>query len=484
MIEKTRDVEAAYATLERHKDSTVKLLSSRYGRNRAPEQLRVLLETKQLRLLDTDEGQRIINDRDYTLNEMILSAARSRGAVTMPPIPENIIRQTIESAAFQVTPEQEKAIRNALTNRLSIIIGGPGTGKSAILKLICQILNHKAHQPTCLVAAFSARIAVKTADRCGTEGYTLHALTGTIPNSEQTFGQPINQTLAAVIIDEAFSVSPQMLSRLLAQVGWDTRLILVGDPGQMMPIEGGRTLHDLAQAGIVATTRLTLSHRLSGSEPNSERSHLELQSDRLLDGFVPHSGPGLKIHTAHDDSGGQLKARTAVRLFQGSVANGHTCVILTATRFGACGHIAINKLIVGNSMPSAGHELITTSRHPDNLWKNGEKCVVVAADEKMMELKFEDSKRVFCPRRHPGLAFGYAMSGHRGQGLEYDRVILILDRFGANLHSRQYVRSAITRAPSCIILTDPGLLERAAKRDDLNMRTPILKNIASRQNQN
>ena len=448
-------------------------LEAAHGVAAGRERMERMLAERRLVVLDGDQGRRIVADADYAMHLALLSEIRARTTRAFPAPCPSVVGRCLAEAGLPIGADQRAAIEGMTGNGLSVVSGGPGTGKSTTVRTAARVLG-TGGRGTSIVAAFSARIAVSTGRKAGLRGVTLHSLTGTPPGETWGRGTPLDPGLDAVFVDEAFSVEPAMLLRLLRLAAPHTRIALLGDPGQMPPIAGGRSLHDVLEHGLAPCFELTTSHRLAGSD------HLRDQVGRIAAGHVPKAGPGLRICVGTGGRGsGRAKAAFAAKLLKGSLDRGIACVALTATRYGDCGHVAINRLVTGCPSPRTGDEVITTEGHAKGAWRNGERAVVTDAGEDWMVLSFDDGRAVRETRPHAAVALGYAMSGHRGQGLEYSRAVVVLDSTGSRMLSRQYLCSVLSRAADCIVLTDPGLLEVACRRDEVASRTSILAAIAN-----
>ncbi len=447
----------------RHLDESARLIAT-HGRSEGARRLDDMLAMGGLHVIEAGNGRHIVTRAEHSVHLGIMaeaarratSSARWQGSITTPGL----------------TREQRDAAGGMLRSLLSIVTGAPGTGKSTTIAAAAAAMRTAGETGRIVVAAFSARVAIATARRASIEGMTLHALTKTRPGADIGSGDPLDRHIAMLFIDEAFAVEPAMIMRVLRLAAWTTRIALVGDPDQMPPIGTGRCVHDMLECGLAPHWRLTVPHRLAGS------NHLRRQIQRVGEGHVPIPGRGLRIVTTTDENGGgKAKAMMAAKLVSGSMNAGRSCIALTTTRHGFCGHVAINRLITGTALPRRGDELITIERDPGGRWKNGERATVIDTAGDSMEIEFEDARRLWVDRKDARIALGYAMSGHRAQGLEYDRGVLVLDNAGRHLLSRQYLVSALSRAPDMVVLTSPGLLRMAVARDEIATRAPTLKAI-------
>ena len=448
---------------------------ARLGRQAGDAHVRSALASRSLRIVDTEDGRHIVPEAAYSVHERILEVIEARRVAFRPPPPGDLAAWASRNHP-DLDADQREALRMVVLQGTCLMNGGPGTGKTRVLAAAAAYLRQAEPASRIVVTAFSARIAMSTARRCGAEGFTTHALTGTRPGTEMDNGRTIHASVGTIFLDEAFSTTPEMVLRLLRQAPREARVCLCGDETQILPIGGGRAVHDLLSSKALPGTTLRTSHRLGPG------SHLAAQRDRIMSGLRPSQGDGLRIVSP---SGGdpaerqRRKASWAAELYRGSRAAGLSCVVLTTTQFGPTGHVAINRAIAGCDRKAEGDEVITTARHPRGLWRNGQRGIVRSADGDALVVDFDDGMSVEADARDPTLALGYAFSGHRGQGLEYDRAVVILDMAGRKLLNRQYLVSTLSRARDCILIAEAELIAYAASRDDLRGRAAIMKSVLS-----
>ena len=440
------------------------------GPTKAPDTIRRLLAAKRIHVLDTVTGRRLVDASDYELNMQILVGVTARvGTIPLPQSPD-VVATFLATTEIASDEGQIAAFAGAIQNRICIIEGPPGTGKSTLASVIARWLMTQ-EEGRLVVAAFSARIKEKTAKRCQAPGYTLHQLTQTVPGEEHVWsGRRIDDEITTIIVDEAFAMGPLLLNRVLRMAHASCRIILIGDPRQMPPIERGRSLHDLHDTGIVPVYRLSTSHRMGHD------SHLSNQAARIAQGLMPRQGPGLRIRTSSTTgpSSDQAKAELAATLFKGSRRSGRSTVVITPHQYGAAGHVAINRLITGDTGIAIGDEIITTEARRKK-WQNGEMATVVDQTTDDLTLMFQDGRKVVVPRDENAFVLAYAISGHRSQGLEYDREILVLASSGSKMVTREFLVAAFSRARDVVVLTDPGIIEAGIRRHEINTRPAILR---------
>jgi len=154
-----------------------------------------------------------------------------------------------------LTAEQRGGVRNAFTHRLSLITGGPGTGKTASIRTIATVAAGQGARV--LLVAPTGRAAIRMHEASGMRATTVHSALGWIPGEGPTHGahDPLNCDL--LIVDETSMANLELLVTLLRAVGPGAHVVLVGDADQLAPVGAGKPFAELVAAESVPTTRLT-----------------------------------------------------------------------------------------------------------------------------------------------------------------------------------------------------------------------------------
>ncbi len=421
-------------------------------------------------MLARDLKTRIYLRRQWAQEVRVASAlnarlqARSIDATEMPVRP-------VADAHMQA---QEHAAADALSARLYVLGGGPGTGKTRSIALIRDGFLRMAPNRPVLLAAPTGKAAQRLR-----ESLEVHQAADSEAEAPRTStvhrllkDRDVLADAAAVIIDEASMLDLGLLDRLLAALAPETALVLVGDPAQLASVEAGRVLGDLFEALSARDPRgrihLLLRHNFRADRalfPLAEAarlgdhdafySALEQASDRVA--FYPcHDATGL-----HEQLSRQVDAALAAgRSLNSGVA------FLCAHRVGTFGAAGVNAFLESHWPQGAGPNrpmpvLLEASVPELDLW-NGD----------LGELVVQDGMRgfrrgtLFVPEALlPGFAPGYALTVHKAQGSEFDSIVLVLPDRASAVLSRELLYTAITRARQrVVILGAPSSLEAALAR--------------------
>ncbi len=187
-----------------------------------------------------------------------------------------------ERYKLQLAPEQEAAVRMALTSPVSILTGGPGTGKTHTLQALLTLARTKGLR--CVQAAPTGRAAKRMAEATGQPAGTLHRVLDLRPGGQA--GRGPDNPLAAdlVIVDEASMLETLLANQLVKALAPGTHLLLVGDPDQLPSVGPGEVLADLLRSERFAITRLTHLFRQGAG------SGIALNAKRILAGELPRFG--------------------------------------------------------------------------------------------------------------------------------------------------------------------------------------------------
>jgi len=392
--------------------------------------------------------------------------------------------------------QQLEAVKNALTRRLSVITGGPGTGKT-----------HLTHALVAMAATRNLRIRLlaptgRAARRLteATEGApaaTIHKalewIPGELPGRDED--SPIEADL--VIVDEASMLSLEICRHLIAAIGPRTHLVLIGDVDQLPPVGPGKPFCELIETGLVPTVRLEYvfrqarismivgaAHAIRAGEqpprePSGDREVIEMR-DFYRHNRSSASGLADDVVTMATERIPEQFDLDPVREVQ----------VLAPMYRGALGidalHDRIRDVLCGSAEPvldgrfRVGEKVITTRGIPELELANGTLLVIESADDDRSELRLETDlgDRVVIPYEQArALRGAFCTSVHKAQGIELPAVIVCLHSSHApQLLSRNLLYTAVTRAQRlCVLAGDEQAVARALANTDASDRHSRLR---------
>lgn len=208
--------------------------------------------------------------------------------------PGRIAGEAVAAGGVRFDADQRAALLSALRHRMSIITGGPGTGKTTILRALIEAASAAGSRRIRLCAP-TGRAARRLADLTGRPASTIHRLLGQAERWRRQLEEggdpnPVDDPLARslMIVDEASMVDAQLFERLLRNLPDEAQLVIVGDADQLPSVGPGACLRDLI-AGGVPTTRLTRVYR------QDEASGIALGARAILEGRMPQAAGGLRL---------------------------------------------------------------------------------------------------------------------------------------------------------------------------------------------
>ena len=391
---------------------------------------------------------------------------------------------------LQLAPQQREAIRMALTHKALVITGGPGTGKTTILRCIIQILEKKGVRIH--LASPTGRAAKRMAEATGHEALTIHRLLEWSPAAagfQRNAHRPLETDL--VIVDEASMIDVVLMNSLLRAVPLMAGLVLVGDADQLPSVGPGTVLRDILESGRVPSVRLTEIFR------QAEQSRIVLNAHRVNRGEFPDlsrpaGGGDSDFHFLPEEEPERLQQlivelasrRLPARLRFDPVEDIQVLTpmhrgVIGATQLNAALQAALNparagvvEVMRGGRIFRVGDRVMQVRNNYDKEVYNGdigriarieleEQEVVVRVDGRPVTYEFSELDE---------LMLAYAATVHKSQGSEYPAVILPMHTTHYPMLQRNLLYTALTRAKRLLVLVGMKKALAIAIRSDATLR--------------
>lgn len=446
---------------------------------------------------------------EYELAENSISQSIASIIETPSQLPAINIEKAIawaqERAGFEFACEQQAAIHAALSAKISVITGGPGTGKTTILRALVDIL--KAKKLRVLLAAPTGRAAQRMNQATHSFAQTIHRLLKPDPNT-QGFIHNERSPLQAdfVIVDEASMIDTKLAKSFLSALPRHAHLAFVGDINQLPSIGAGAILENIIQSPQVKTTSLNKIFR------QKKCSNIITTAHAILDG---HAGaPGI-VNSIADISSNTMDLqfiyapdpedciKKVIELYKDYLPKHYKLdllmdiQVLVPLHKGSAGihnfnlelQSAINNLnnknlTIGNTRFKVGDKVIQTRNNYDKAIFNGDLGKIVSIQEETgtMQVDFEGQLTELERMEMGDLSLAYAISIHKSQGSEFPIVIMPLLKQHFIMLKRNLLYTGITRGRKKVfIIGDPVAYAMAVNNIESNIRqTGLLQKLRER----
>ena len=454
--------------------------------------LQRLLERGELRLVELPEPC-ILTPQ----NELIETAAAQRlrrlardgGAAEEPAVNFASVFATL---ALELTEEQKQAVLAAVRNRLTVITGGPGTGKTTIIRAIIEVL--RANRRPVLVAAPTGRAAKRIEESAFCPASTIHRLLKFNPESGRFVHDARNPLPAGtVIVDEFSMVDSFVLFSLLQALSDDTQLIIIGDKDQLPSVGPGNVLRDMIASGFFPVIYLQRNFRQDQGSLIVENACRVNGGEPLL---LPKPDPDADfvfLRVREEAQALEKVERILRRYGEEHPFNSPGLQVLAPMYRGDAGIDRLNQMVQERFNPEPLllrrekgafkrlDKVMQTRNDYDKGVFNGDLGVVAGYDagDRLLRVDFDGWVVEYAADELDDLSLAYAVSIHKAQGSEYDVVVLCLLGAHARMLSRELFYTAVTRARRrLILLSDEETIARAvANSQPVQRRTLLLQRL-------
>ena len=401
-----------------------------------------------------------------------------------------LIADAAAATGAPLTAQQQQAIHTALTHKVSILTGGPGTGKTTTLRALIHVLQREGH--TFALASPTGRAAKRLAEATGHPARTIHRMLGYSPAEGFAHDEDAPLPVDFVVVDEVSMLDGFLAYSLFRAIDPRSHLLLVGDVDQLPSVGAGDVLRDMIASGTVPVTRLdTIFRQAAGSLiiSNAHRinqGQMPLFLDEANDFFLFNLGddPDRVAEMVVD----VVKNRIPSRFGLDPLDDVQVIVPMYRGRAGVSSlnqelQAALNpkgrpaERILGGRVFRVGDKVLQTSNNYDKEVFNGDVGRIRAMDftNQEMTVQFDDRQVVYDFTEAPDLMHAYAISVHRSQGSEYPAVVMPIITSHYMLLQRNLLYTAVTRAKKLVVLVgSKKAIAIAVKNDAVSRRYTAL----------
>ncbi len=451
---------------------------------------KLVVEDKRYYLKKFYEAEKYITDRICFLNDI-----ENSGTVSVEKYLDN---EKFNNICYDDI--QKKAIDYGVNNNITIITGGPGTGKTTIIKAIVKILTEAYHLRDNDIAllAPTGRAAKKMMETTGRSASTIHKYLGW--NKELNIFDvdeysPNNEKY--IIVDEVSMIDTLLMEALLKGIRREAKLILVGDYYQLPSVSEGQVLKDLIDSDILPVIRLKEIYR------QSEDSYIlnlayDIKEKNISEALFLKKDDYLFINSDNDNALSIVKEVVKKAINKG--LNERELQVLAPMYKGINGIDALNSTLQELFNPKSdqrkeitykefifrvGDKVLQLVNDPDNNVYNGDigyiEDIIISKEKKIVNqinINFDGNIVEYTPEKYINFRHGYAISIHKAQGSEFDTVIMpIVPSFKRMLYNK-LVYTGVTRAKkSLIVVGDPNSLIYGINNDYVDNRKTTLKDF-------
>lgn len=470
---------------------------------RIEERIKILVQEKHLIKIPHSNDLQL---PEYELAENSISQSIASIINTPSQLPAINIEKAIEwaqaRAGFEFAFEQQSAICAAISSKISVITGGPGTGKTTILRALVDIL--KAKKLKVILAAPTGRAAQRMSQATHSFAQTIHRLLKPDPNTKgfiHNERSPLNADF--VIVDEASMIDTKLAKSFLNAIPAHAHLVFVGDTNQLPSIGAGAVLDNIIQSPQIKTTSLnkifrqkkcsniiTTAHAILEGHPGAPgivNSIADISSNAMDLQFIhaPDTDDCIAKVTElykdylpkHFNLDPLMDIQVLVPLHKGT-AGIHNFNLALQT---AINNSTEKNLTIGNTRFKVGDKVIQTRNNYDKAIFNGDlgKIISVQTESGTLLVDFEGQLTELERMEMGDLSLAYAISIHKSQGSEFPIVIIPLLKQYFIMLKRNLLYTGITRGRKKVfIVGDPVAYAMAVNNIESNIRqTGLLQKL-------
>ena len=463
---------------------------------------RVLLRTQEITKNDIETIQTAINSHEHLFNNFKVQDKNFLETIEACERDNDIAQQIClikdnfkpikgkqfsanKNATNPLSEEQVQAIQNSLEAGVSIITGGPGTGKTRIIEGLAQVLVN-GFRKTIRICAPTGRAAKRIAENQALKKFqpsTIHMLKAMIDSSAKDIA------FDTLIVDESSMIDINLFNDLVKMLPLGSQLILIGDVDQLPPVGAGQPFLDLIRSKKIVVSRLSKQFR-QGSDSVIPKVARAINKGELIEFSSDFSSSGFSF--VEVDKGQVVEKIIEVVDFftgnkNGSIDFDKTQILSPMRRYSS-GLINLNSIMQKKYNPDgekvfskmegekeikfcAGDKVICTQNDYDIDVRNGDIGYVVNKVGKNIRVEFDGEMKLFHNNKIDYLDLAYAITVHKSQGSEYPNVVMPIVDDHRIMLTRKLIYTAITRGKQNVCLIgSKRVLREALKKVFLNLR--------------
>lgn len=409
-------------------------------------------------------------------------------------IDDSIIKSYLKKTKFPYSEQQLDLINNILKNKMGIITGGPGVGKTTVLKaIIDQILIKYTRKDILNLASPTGKAAQRMSEATGNEAKTIHRLLEFDPEFGG-FKKNENDKISAkfIIIDESSMVDLWLFYSLISAINKSSTLIIIGDVDQLASVGSGSVLRDLIDSKKINVHRLNVTKRQAEGSSIIDNAH-KVNNGKFFDSNKK-DGDFFFIRTQNDQS----TLDKIIEMVNKNIPNKfgyrteEDIQILTPMHKGILGTQNLNnvfqkvfnknafksknKIVFGENEYFEGDKIIQTKNNYEKMIFNGDTGKIISINGNYIVVQFEGEEVELTKNELVDVNHFYAGTIHKSQGSEYSVVIIPITTGYTPLLDRTLLYTGITRGKKLVIIIgSPENVDRAIQNKRAKRRKTLLK---------